>query len=100
MKKPECPDIPEEETTHPVRMDEELAMFDHPRNVKRLLYGFFTSVALLLVLDLFYHKHAVFPWEGAFGFYAVFGFVACVILVLVAKYILRPLVMRKEDYYD
>ena len=25
---------------------------------------------------------------------------ACVLLVLVAKYVLRPLVMRDEDYYD
>ena len=40
------------------------------------------------------------PARRWFGFYAVFGFVACVVLVLVAKYILRPLVMRKENYYD
>jgi len=40
------------------------------------------------------------PWEAWPGFYAVFGFVACVILVLVAKYVLRPLVKRDEKYYD
>lgn len=84
----------------PVDIDEELALFDKPMNVKRLLYGFYTSVVLLICVDLYYHKHSVFPWEGYFGFYAVFGFVACVILVIVAKYVLRPLVMRKEDYYD
>jgi hypothetical protein len=33
------------------------------------------------------------------GFYAIYGFVACVILVLVAKE-MRKLVMRDEDYYD
>ncbi len=84
----------------PVDIDEELALFDKSKNVKRLLYGFYISVVLLICVDLFYHKHSVFPWEGYFGFYAVFGFVACVILVIVAKYVLRPLVMRKEDYYD
>jgi hypothetical protein len=84
----------------PVDIDEELALFDKPQNVKRLLYGFYTCVGLLLAIDLVYHKHTLFPWEGYFGFYAVFGFVACVILVIVAKYLLRPLVMRKEDYYD
>ncbi len=41
-----------------------------------------------------------FPWEEWPQFYAIFGFVACVVLVLIAKYILRPLVMREEDYYD
>jgi len=84
----------------PIKLDEELGMFDNPRNVKRLLYTFYTCVILLLVVDLVYHKHTIFPWEGYFGFYSVYGFVACVILVILAKYVLRPMVMRKEDYYD
>ena len=83
-----------------IKMDEELGMFDKPRNVKRLLYTFYTCVVLLLIVDIFYHKHAIFAWEGYFGFYSVYGFVACVILVILAKYVLRPIVMRKEDYYD
>ena len=98
MKKP--PKLQQQDAPHEVDLDEELAMFDKPRNVKRLLYGFYTCVVLLLLVDLFYHKHAIFPWEGRFGFYSIYGFVACVVLVLVAKYILRPLVMRNEDYYD
>jgi hypothetical protein len=57
-------------------------------------------VVLLLIVDIFYHKHTIFAWEGYFGFYSVYGFVACVILVIVAKYVLRPMVMRKEDHYD
>ena len=80
--------------------DEKSAMFDNPRNVKWLLLIFFTSVGFLLLVDLVYNRHAIFPWEGWFGFYAVFGFVACVALVLAAKHVLRPIVMRKEDYYD
>ncbi len=71
-----------------------------PRNVKRMLVAFFSFLFLLFLADAIYHRHATFPWEEWFGFYAVFGFVACVILVLVAKHILRPLVMRNEDYYD
>jgi hypothetical protein len=39
------------------------------------------------------------PWEGFFGFYALYGFVACVLLVLLAKE-MRKLVMRDEDYYE
>ena len=84
----------------PIDMDEELGMFDKPENVKRLLKTFYACVVLLLIVDLFYHKHAIFAWEGYFGFYSVYGFVACVILVIVAKYVLRPMVMRKEDHYD
>jgi len=84
----------------PIDMDEKQGMFDKPANVKRLLRTFYACVVLLLVVDIFYHKHTIFAWEGYFGFYSVFGFVACVILVIVAKYILRPMVMRKEDHYD
>jgi len=87
-------------TKPPTDIDEKPGMFDKPENVKRLLKTFYAFVILFLAVDFFYHKHAIFAWEGYFGFYSVYGFVACVILVIVAKYILRPLVMRKEDYYD
>ncbi|MBW2688418.1 MAG: hypothetical protein JRC99_00630 [Deltaproteobacteria bacterium] len=85
---------------HPISIDEELAMFDKPQNVKRVLYTLYACVVLLLAVDLFYHKHGIFTWESSFAFYSVYGFVACVILVIIAKYVLRPLVMRKEDYYN
>jgi hypothetical protein len=75
-------------------------LFDKPRNVRRVFRLFYTALALLLLAEFFVHKHPHFPWEGYFGFYAVYGFVACVLLVLAAKYILRPLVKRRENYYD
>lgn len=75
-------------------------LFDNPRNVKILLRSFFTSLFVLLAVEFFLHKHAVFEWEKWPAFYAAFGFVACVVLVVAAKYILRPLVKRREDYYD
>ena len=84
-------------------------IFDNPRNVKRFLIIFFSSVISLLVIDAVYiylsekhiiERHAYYKWEEAFGFYAFFGFVSCVVLVLISKYILRPLVMRKEDFYE
>lgn len=84
-------------------------IFDNPENVKKLLRYFFSCVIFLLVLDVAFHylvktdkihPHMNYVWEGYFGFYAFYGFVACVILVLISRYILRPLVKRKEDYYD
>jgi len=41
----------------------------------------------------------VHAWEALPGFYALFGFVACVVLVLIAKE-MRKVLMRDEDYYD
>ncbi len=75
-------------------------LFDNPRNVKILLRTFFSSLVVLLAIEFLIHKHPHFAWEDWPEFYAVFGFVACVALVLAAKYILRPLMKRPEDYYD
>ncbi len=80
--------------------NEKKYLFDNPTNVKILLKCFFSSLGVLLIIEFFVHKHPHFPWEGWPEFYAVYGFVACVALVLTAKYILRPLVKRREDYYD
>lgn len=75
-------------------------LFDNPGNVKLLFVSFYLSLLILLVIDFFIYKHPHFPWEKWPGFYATYGFVACVVLVVAAKYILRPLVKRREDYYD
>lgn len=72
---------------------------DDPCTVNRIVYGLYTLCGVLLLADLFYAKHPSFPFEGWFGFYAVYGFVASVALVLTAKQ-LRRLLRRDEDYYD
>ena len=74
-------------------------LFDNPRNVDRLLRGFYAICILLVVIDFFVHRHIYMEWENLPAFYALYGFVACVLLVLLAK-LLRKVVMRKEDYYD
>ena len=72
---------------------------DDPGNVDRLVRGFYALCALLLLLDIFVPKHGPFALEHIFGFYAFFGFVSCVGLVLGAKQ-LRRVLKRPEDYYD
>ena len=74
-------------------------LFDKPRNVSRLLGLLYVICTLLLVLDFILHRHVTHSWEQLTGFYAIFGFVTCVTLVLIAKQ-LRKVLKRKEDYYD
>jgi membrane protease YdiL (CAAX protease family) len=74
-------------------------MFDDPKNVKRVIYALYTACAVSVIAEFFIHPHVVHPWEALFGFYAIYGFVACVLLVLIAKE-LRKVLMRREDYYD
>ncbi len=41
-----------------------------------------------------------FPWESIGGFGAFYGFVSCVVIIVVAKALGYLLLYRDEDYYD
>jgi len=79
--------------------DEKEYFFDRQQNIDRLLMVFYVICVVLFVLDFIIHRHTMHSLEELPGFYAVFGFVAFVALV-VGSILLRKLVMRKEDYYD
>ncbi len=74
-------------------------LFDDPKNLKRLLAVFYVICIGLVLIDPLFHRHVIHPWEAWWFFYPAFGFVACVILVLVAKE-MRKVLMRGDDYYD
>ena len=82
---------------------------DKPENIKKVIRIFYAICALCIVGDLAHqllsHRHQQGPdslagIEAIPGFYAVYGLVSCTVLVYLAKYLLRPAVMRDEDYYD
>jgi hypothetical protein len=79
--------------------DEKTYFFDKPENVEKALRVFYSICGLLFILDFIVHRHVYLSWERLPAFYALYGFVACVVLVLIAKQ-MRKVLMRKEDYYD
>ena len=80
-------------------MERKTGWFDKPGNFKLFLRLFFLSLGVLLIVDFFIPKHAAFPWEETPCFFAAYGYVSCVLLVLVAR-VLRLFIKREEDYYD
>ena len=72
---------------------------DRQENVDRLLWGVTLVGGLLLLVDFFFHRHIYHSWEHLWGFYGIFGALAIVVLVQMAKG-LRRLVMRNKDYYE
>ena len=79
--------------------DEKAYWLDNPKNVAKVFWSVVGTCVILFVADAFYHKHVELEAESWFGFYGIYGFVACVALVLAAKE-LRKILMRGEDYYD
>ncbi len=83
--------------------------FDDPRNVRLALRILFAACAVVLLLDIVNFamqlldagelRHADHPGERWLAFHPIYGFVACVVLVLIAKE-LRKILMRDEDFYD
>lgn len=65
----------------------------------RLLWVLIPVCAALFLADLLYPRHAYFRFAGWPGFYAGYGFLCCMVLVLVARW-MRKLIRRDEDYYD
>ena len=74
-------------------------IFDDPTNVKRILYLLYGCCVFLFALDFVIHRHVVHRWENIWGFYPIYGFIGCVTLVIVAKW-MRTFLMRPENYYD
>lgn len=73
--------------------------FDKTRNVNIILYSFYAISILLVALDFIVHRHIYLDFEKIPTFYAIYGFVACTVLVVLAK-LMRLVLMRDEDYYD
>ena len=69
--------------------------------VHTLKWIMFVILVLLVVLDLVTPaKYQRFPWDGIGGFGAVYGFVSCVLIIVVSKALGYALLYRREDYYD
>ncbi|MBC3765517.1 hypothetical protein [Neptunicella marina] len=73
--------------------------FDSEKNVKWVIRALYICCGVLFALDFIVNRYSKHPWEWIWGFYPVYGFVGCVILVVVAKW-MRKLVMRDENYYQ
>lgn len=62
---------------------------------------FIAALILSFVADFLLRQgHGEFPWSRILGFFALFGFVCCVAIVIVSKLIGHYWLQRKEDYYD
>ena len=65
----------------------------------RVLWIVFVAVlAVLAVGDVFIYGHPYFGLDGTFAFYAWYGLLTCVVMILLAK-AMGVLLKRKDTYY-
>jgi len=71
---------------------------DRAQNVRWVLRVLYVICIGLFAADWLVDRHIAHAVERVFGFYALYGFVSCWMLVIVAKQ-LRRFVKRQENYY-
>ena len=70
-----------------------------PATIRRLWQVSAVVLLLTVLLQIAIKVKGYFVLDGWFGFGALFGFLSCVAMVLVAK-ALGPLLKRPTTYYD
>ena len=65
---------------------------------KRIAYG---ALVILIIVDFFIPRHEIhFFGDKIPGFWSLFGFIACVLIIMVSKWIGHLGLMQDENYYD
>jgi hypothetical protein len=66
--------------------------------VKRIAYG---VLGLLVVVDFIIPRHEIhFFVDKVRGFWSLFGLLACILIIVLSKWIGHHGIMKDEDYYD
>ena len=96
---PETPPDPASDADQSPAKEGEFDWFDRPKS-RSLLWKILWGVCLLfLALEFTSGRKAYFGIEKIPGFFALLGFVACAVSILVAKG-LGYLLKVREDYYE
>jgi hypothetical protein len=70
--------------------------------MRRFVAVFLSLLIISILLDLFLvvgEGHNGFPWSHLAGFFALFGFIGCLLIIIVAKLLGHHWLQRREDYY-
>ena len=80
--------------------DEAPSRLYQPVVVRKLWIVSLVILGLLVLLDLIVGHHTYFGIDGTFGFFAWYGLLTCVAMVVVSKKLVGLILTRKDSYYD
>ena len=68
------------------------------KTMKRISY---VALILIILIDFFIPRHEIhFFGDRIPGFWSLFGFVACILIILISKWIGHLGIMQDENYYN
>ncbi len=68
------------------------------KTMKRIFYA---VLILIILIDFFIPRHEThFFGDRIPGFWSLFGFAACIVIILISKWIGRLGIMQDENYYN
>ena len=68
------------------------------KTMKRISYA---ALILIILIDFFIPRHEIhFFGDGIPGFWSLFGFIACILIILISKWIGHLGIMQDENYYN
>ena len=79
--------------------NESSGFFEKPETIKLLWVLLYAVCVFTLVPEFFLERPPHFAYDNYFGFFAALGFVACALLIIIAKGI-GFFLKKNEDYYD
>lgn len=76
--------------------------FGEPKYSKIRWRALYIVLAIIVIADFFApREHAEYLWDKIPGWGALYGFIACTLIIFVSKFYGHQLrIMKKEDYYD
>lgn len=81
-----------------------MGYLDDPDTVQKLKKAFYVGLAAVVILEfIFVGVHIELSLEHIAefpAFHALYGFISCILLVFVVKFVGHKWLMKEEDYYD
>lgn len=68
--------------------------------MKRIHWAILAVITVGSVIGQFSTQDYHHWWDMIPGFYAIYGFVGCIVIVKVSKWFGKRVVFRDEEYYD
>ncbi len=82
-------------------MKKEFDWFDKAENLRKLRIASYIILVVSVLTEFLIPGHAShLPWDNIPGIYALFGFVTCVLMIVISKILGQYWLKKSEDYYD